>query len=82
MEVTKVGVKSKDCCELDPQSLSITTFDRDFSFPTVLNLPHLPRFHAFTISFSSLPAIPLATLQPEVFAAYTGPAGGITCIKR
>lgn len=30
----------------------------------------------------SLPVIPLAQLQPEVFAAYTGPAGGLTSIKR
>ena len=29
-----------------------------------------------------LPPVTVAPLDPEVFAAYTGPAGGITCIQR
>ena len=29
-----------------------------------------------------LPSLPLANLDPEVFAAFTGPSGGLTCIRR
>ena len=29
-----------------------------------------------------LPSLPLAPLDPEVFAAFTGPGGGVTCIRR
>ena len=29
-----------------------------------------------------LPSLPLASLDPEVFAAFTGPSGGLTCIRR
>ena len=29
-----------------------------------------------------LPSVPLAHLDPEVFAAFTGPGGGLTCIQR
>jgi hypothetical protein len=29
-----------------------------------------------------LPSLPLANLDPEVFAAFTGPLGGVTCIQR
>ena len=30
----------------------------------------------------TLPSVTLAPMDPEVFAAYTGPAGGLTCIRR
>ena len=33
-------------------------------------------------NYFRLPVHDLAGLQPEVFAAYTGPEGGLTCISR
>jgi hypothetical protein len=58
-----------------------------FYFPISEFLPlylfYIPGLAVINIFYiPSLPVIPLAALQPEVFAAYTGPLGGITCIKR